>query len=341
MMPQAVAPLQAEVLQPAGLYASAAGEAALRQLYNSTAAALPLPHKERLVHTASFGRAHVLICGPPAAPPLMLWHGATTPAPFMLAAPSLAPLVQRFRIHAPDIPCHAGSRSDPAVLDPATHGHGRWCLQVVRALGLLPGSTSSGGDGTDSQGGDSWDACQQQLPAVEPPFHAGVSIGADMLLDLAVVAPGAIRAAALLVPARLQRGGGPAALPTGLLLRCVLCSLLPCAWTERLMLSCIFDEPAAGDPLVEQVKLGIRYLRQYPPRPGVPTDEQLRLLKAPVFLAAAELDVWGPGQASIDRARALWPPAQLETLLLRGARHVPSQQRMRQVIERIAAFFEA
>lgn len=108
------------MLDPAALYGSAAGATALRRLYDATLAALPFPHEQRLVRTASFGHAHVVVCGPSGAPPLVLWHGATTPAPFVLAAPSLAPLVQRLRIYAPDIPCHGEAK-------PCAHPYG--CIQ--------------------------------------------------------------------------------------------------------------------------------------------------------------------------------------------------------------------
>lgn len=94
-----------QFLTPQQLYSSAAGEAALSSLYDTTLAALPFPHEERWVQTA-FGRVHVVVCGPPARRPLLLWHGATAPAPFMLCAPSLHPLVDRFRVYCPDLPCH-------------------------------------------------------------------------------------------------------------------------------------------------------------------------------------------------------------------------------------------
>ena len=43
------------------------------------------------------------------------------------------------------------------MLDPASHGYGRWCLEVLRGLGLLPGP---------------------------PLMHVGISLGGSMLLDL-------------------------------------------------------------------------------------------------------------------------------------------------------------
>lgn len=85
------------------MYATKAGEAAIRQLYDRALASLPFPHEERTVTTASFGSTHVTLCGPPSARPLLLWHGTAAPAPYMLAA--LQPLVERFRIYCPDIPC--------------------------------------------------------------------------------------------------------------------------------------------------------------------------------------------------------------------------------------------
>lgn len=164
---------------PPPLYYSPKGEAALAELYTEELSRLPLPYEQLSVDTPSFGRAHVLACGPRDAPPAVLWHGTASPGPFMLSA--MAPLAQRFRLFVPDLPCQAGSRSDPAVLDPATHGHGRWCAEVVQALGLLRGGAP-------------------------PPLHVGVSLGGAVLLDLAVVRPEAVRAAALVAPGSLHPG---------------------------------------------------------------------------------------------------------------------------------------
>jgi hypothetical protein len=62
-------------LQPPTLYRSAAGEAAIRALYEKTLACLPFVCESGLVPTA-YGSVHVLVCGPAAAQPLVLWHGA-------------------------------------------------------------------------------------------------------------------------------------------------------------------------------------------------------------------------------------------------------------------------
>ena len=112
---EALAPLQSPAQpqtprerlgEPPPLYHSAAGEQELRAHYDRTLAALPFPHEERFVETPSFGRVHVVVAGPPAGPPLVLWHGTATPAPFALGA--FAPLVDHFRVYAPDLPCQGG-----------------------------------------------------------------------------------------------------------------------------------------------------------------------------------------------------------------------------------------
>ena len=97
---------EAEVALPHGPpppspYRSAAGRAALHAHYNKALAALPYQHEEKLVET-SFGTAHVLVCGPADAPPLVLWHGMAVPGPFMIR--TLDPLVQHYRVYAPDHP---------------------------------------------------------------------------------------------------------------------------------------------------------------------------------------------------------------------------------------------
>ena len=169
--------------QPRPLVTSAAGAAALRTLYDETLAGLPFPHECRWVQT-SLGRTHVLVAGAPGAPPCVVFHGTATPAPFMAAG--LGPeLLRRCRLYLPDLPGQAGSRSDPALLDPAAHGHGAWAAEVLEALGL------GGGGGGGGQ---------------RPPLGIGVSLGAAVLLDLMVISPGAVRGAALIAPVCLHPG---------------------------------------------------------------------------------------------------------------------------------------
>lgn len=59
----------------------------------------------------------------------------------------------------------------------------------------------------------------------------------------------------------------------------------------------------------------------------------------PILVVAAEHDVfmfWN-GQGAVDRARAVWPHADM--LLLRGARHLASDRRWEEATERMLRFF--
>lgn len=100
---------------PPPLYRNTGGEAAIRAVYDRLLAALPYDHEQRLVQT-SFGTAHVLVCGPADAEPLVLWHGMGAPGPTMLEG--FAPLISRFRTYVPDMPYQGiGSQAIPLAVE--------------------------------------------------------------------------------------------------------------------------------------------------------------------------------------------------------------------------------
>lgn len=92
----------------------------------------------------------------------------------------------------------AGSRSADAELAASTHEHGKWALEVLRALRLVPEEALPASRGSSSG--------QASLTQQKPPLHIGLSFGGAVVMDLAVVASGAIRGAALVVPAGLMPG---------------------------------------------------------------------------------------------------------------------------------------
>lgn len=299
---------------PPAIYASLAGERALRARYTAALAGLPFPHHERLVITGSYGAVHVTMAGHPAAAPLLLWHAAALPGPLLLAA--FAPLASRFRVIAPDFPCQPGSRSQPVVLDTGRHGYGRWCAEVVEGLGLMAG----------------------QAPA---PAHLGVCLGGAALLDLAAIWPEAVGGAALVVPLGLEPGiGSPAMqgrIALQLLLPALLYQLLPCEWTSWLALCTLCDDPLSQDTATEFLRLAMRQCVRLPPPPRPFRDAQLRRLQAPTLLMAAELDFLGGGPVAAERARRVIPCC--EAYILRGARHFISGHWVREATHRVAGFF--
>eukprot|EP00887_Chlorella_sp_A99_P007447 scaffold2.g7447.t1 len=318
--------LQRQRPPPAGIYRSPAGEAAIRGLYASALAALPHEHEERTVPT-SHGAAHVTVCGRPDAPALVVWHGMGGPAPYVLRM--LAPLARRFCIYAPDLPYHSGSRSKDAVLDPHTHEHGKWALEVLQALGLVPPRHAGADDGGSTA---------PQPPPLAP-LHVGVSFGGAVLIDVAQVAPDAIRGAALIVPAGL--------LPVkrlSLLLRVMLPSLLyqalPCDWTTRLALSGLVEE--LEDPEhYRYIPLMWRHVSRHPKLPGGYggfTCEQLACLIAPTIAICAQHDVFWDGPAAAAAAAAALPDC--EARVIPGALHLPAPHKVQLLNEWILEFFE-
>ena len=67
----------------------------------------------------------------------------------------------------------------------------------------------------------------------------------------------------------------------------------------------------------------------------------LRNFTAPVLLIAAELDVFGPGRGTIERARRLWPDSQCEAVLLEGCKHMPGGQGTLDVTGRVCEWAAA
>ena len=90
------------------IYRRPEGEAELTRLYDRALQRLGFECTDRHVDTR-FGTTHLLCAGPPAAPPLVIFHGGNSVNPFTLAW--FAPLADEYRIYAPDTVGHPGRRS--------------------------------------------------------------------------------------------------------------------------------------------------------------------------------------------------------------------------------------
>lgn len=82
-----------------------------------------------------------------------------------------------------------------------------------------------------------------------------------------------------------------------------------------------------------------RHCNYFPEGPVAFTNDQLRRLAAPTLLVAAQRDSFGPGAATAERARAVWPSSQLDVELLPG-RHVGNRATMERTSQRVIRFFE-
>jgi pimeloyl-ACP methyl ester carboxylesterase len=125
------------------IYRSPESQAAIEALYDRKVAKLPFPVESRFAETR-FGRTHLLLAGPADAPPLVSFHGGNDTNPSTLGW--LAPLVNDFRIIAPDTIGHPG-RSAPVRLPPGGLSYGTWVADLLDGLELKSAQMMGGSYG--------------------------------------------------------------------------------------------------------------------------------------------------------------------------------------------------
>ncbi|MBL8056635.1 MAG: alpha/beta hydrolase [Anaerolineales bacterium] len=125
-------PISTSPADPAPLYRSPAGYAALQAHYEAALARGPVPYTSRWVETR-FGRTHVVVGGPAAGPPVVVFHGWNSHAAG--AGADFPFLFDAYRVYLPDIIGQAG-RSAPTRPDTAGPAYAEWAVQVLDGLGL-------------------------------------------------------------------------------------------------------------------------------------------------------------------------------------------------------------
>ncbi len=271
---------------PKPSYRSDAGRAALLAVYDRWLALLPAG-VERIEMQTRFGPTNVLAAGPAEAPPLMIHQGGNFPNTATLHW--FAPLMDRFRVYAPDLPGAPGY-SAPHHLNGrkgALHG---WARDVLDALGL------------------------ERVP------HLGVSFGAGIILELASVAPERIARIALIAPAGLLK---PAMWPliAQLAVPMLRYRLRPTRANLTAAVAPLHSDPPS-ELMLDTHAAVFQNLRLAHRMPGPMADGALAGFNRPALVVGAQRDPLFPGEALLTRARHLLPQA--ETRMLPGSRHFPS-----------------
>jgi pimeloyl-ACP methyl ester carboxylesterase len=274
-------------------YRSEAGRAALLAVYDRWLALLPAGVWRTEIQTR-FGPTNVLVAGPEDAPPLMIHQGGNFPNPATLHW--FVPLMDRFRVYAPDLPGAPGY-SAPHHLDGrkgALHG---WAREVLDALDLA------------------------RVP------HLGMSFGAGIILELASVAPERIDRMALIAPAGLLR---PAIWPliAQLAVPMLRYRLRPTRANLTAAVAPVHSDPPS-ELMLDTHAAVFRHLRLVHHMPGPIADGALDGFSRAALIIGAERDPLFPGEALLARGRHLLPQA--ATFLLPGSRHFPSAQDLAQV----------
>lgn len=245
-------------------------------------AAIPVEHRE--VPT-DHGPSHVLFAGDAAKPPLVCVHGSLASSAHLLG--ELTRLAEHFRLILPDQP--GQSVRGPQVRLPLKDDSlPKWVLQVLDGL----------------------DVRQFDL--------LGVSWGGFVARKLAVFAPDRVRGLVLLVPAGIVSGSAWAGL-TRMFWPLMVYRWRPSEKRLRKFVGQLFTtwDDDWGHYMGDAFR-GFNLDLRIPP---LATDDELRGLKMPTLVLAADDDVSFPGSKLLARVKKLTPNA--DTELMANCKHSP------------------
>jgi len=257
---------------------------------------------EDITVTTTFGRTYALMAGPKDAPPLVILHGALATSSHVM--PELGSLLETRRIYALDV-IGQSVMSEDRRMELADGSYGRWVGEACDGLGLR-----------------------------EFDLY-GVSWGGFVALQAAAAFPARLRHLILLVPAGIVgnsvwAGMRDAGLPM------MLYRLFPSETRFRRVMRAFFtdldpDWNAFFRDALNAYRTDIRV-------PPLVQPKALEGVRCPVLVFGAEHDVNFPGAALLQRAKEIFPQAEVE--LLKGSQHCPpfSAQFRAKMAERIERF---
>lgn len=285
------------------IYSSLRGREEILALYEQAIDELGV-QVDRVSVDTRYGQTNVLVAGPEDAPPLVVFQGGNFLGPLSMGW--FRPLMDRWRIYAPDTIGHPGKSAETRV-SPADASYGEWAVDVLNGLGLT------------------------HVPII------GLSYGAGILLRLASIAPERIQQAVLLMPAGIIP---PPIL--ALMIRIVppllLYKLFPSQ--ERLLRAVrpmFTTEPP--EAWAEAIGAMFRQVRLESGMPRPVTSEEMSAFHSPMLLIAGEKDPFFPGELLLEKAERVLPASVL-TMLLEGERHLLSAQGVDRAVKRIGEFLE-
>jgi pimeloyl-ACP methyl ester carboxylesterase len=248
-----------------------------------------------------FGATHVLIAGPTDGRPIVALQGGNVVNPLTLAW--LAPLVDTFRIYAPDTIGQPGKSAGQRV-SANDASLGEWVVDVLDGLGLTSAA------------------------------FIGASYGAGVFLRLAALAPDRIDRAVLVVPAGLTE------VPLRSMLSLAAGYLGYRFAGRRGLVEGTVRELAGPDPdplMVESTALAFRGTALDTEMPRLVTRDEIREMTAPVIVIAGELDPLFPPNRVLPRAREVFANL-VAAETLPGCAHILSEACAAVLCDRIRPF---
>ncbi|BDS12240.1 alpha/beta fold hydrolase [Aureispira anguillae] len=285
---------------PTTIYKSAQAKKKILALYQQKLDALKLHYKETQIETKA-GKTNVIVVGSEQLPPVVLLHGVNVGAPIALEA--IQGLAQHFCIYAIDI-LGQPNRSEETRLPLRDNSYGKWLVEVLDAL------------------------------ALERVALIGVSYGGFILQRLIACAPERIERAIFIVPAGFTNGSA---------LKAIFKVLIPMRRylksRKKQDLHTFMDAFCAEKDayLVAYQEAVLEGIYMDTRRPPLLTKKEAQKLDAPVYILAAEDDVFFPGNQTIKKAQRLFKNLQ-KTILMENAKHVPAGSDYEMIEQYIAGF---
>lgn len=281
------------------IYKSDDARREILKLYDEKLASLGVEYDEQFVETR-FGETHVVSIGDAEKPPVVVLHGINAGAPVALEA--VKHLAKNHRLHAVDTIGQAGKSAD-TVLSVKDASYGVWLAEVFDCLNL------------------------EKVPVI------GVSYGSFILGRLIKHQPERVERAIFVVPIVFSNGS---------FLQGIFKLLLPMRKflktedTEDLkkFISAFYTETDDFSVRLQRaILLGVNLDTRRPP---LFTAADAKNFAAPVYVLAAENDIFAPAEKTIKKSREIFKTLK-ETEILPNTKHVPAAkdyERIERIIER-------
>lgn len=256
-------------------------------LYDEKLASLQISYESRYLETR-FGKTHIIVTGNAQGPPIVLLHGINAGAPVTLEA--IKNLGDNFCMYAIDTPGQT-TRSGEGRISIKGPEYAEWLLEVLSGLGI------------------------------EKAIFIAVSYGAFILQKLMTYYPQRIRCAVFVVPAGLCNGPFFASLKH---LTLPLIRFLVSKKDHHLsrFLSA-FSDADAGSTMFEMQKIMLLETHMDYRRPGLLKEQDVSNYKSPLYVMAADCDIFFPGDQAIQRCRSIFTNLR-EVHMLKNSKHMPN-----------------
>jgi len=281
------------------IYKNPESKARCLAIYDAALAHWPVPY-EQLDLPTRFGSTHVIVSGPPHAPPLVLLHGNWATA--TMWSSTIAELSRDFRTYAVDQIDDVG-KSIPSRIPTSRSDYAEWLLDVCDQLKF------------------------QQADFI------GLSYGGFLATNFALCAPDRVKRLALLCPGIPNFG-----LPTRqYAIHGMPLIVFPSRLTGKWLIQGLSVRGYQSNNLeAEQLIVSAMSLRSRIPFRPVFSEVEFTHLKMPVLLLIGDREALYDANSAVDHARQLIP--HIEAAIITSAGHMLTTDQTEEVMRRVMIF---